>query len=681
MKSGPLFFLLIVLSLKCFGQFQFISPRPGSTNLPPAHNIIIRQGNVLMQADSQLFSITGNKSGNVSFKMIVCDDKKTLNLNPLLPFAADDTIKVTIAEGAMAVENAGPNPVFQFTFTTRSENMLEERKANPILDDEWDAENESVQKDVAAVDDDTMKLFSITTNLQPSPGDIFFDCQPLASQPGDSALHLIAIINNNGDSVYQQSFTGLPYDFHLGNNGYFISYSSDSSCFNMLDSNFNVVDTYSIVNGFTTDPHECRLTADGYAFIIGTEEQSSGGEMNQLYRGSIIQQFDPHHNIIFEWRSVDCITASETTHLNEDASILDYVHTNSIEIDVDGNIITSNRNLDQINKIDISTGAFIWRLGGVKNEFIFLNDPQKFSRQHDCRRLPNGNITLYDNGNYHPLSHSAAKEYRLDELQKTATLVWSYKHPLVDGIIPYYSAMGNVQRLANGNTFINWGKRAQTILPSMTEVDSTGNIVWEMRLSGDMQYIAYRAHKYDWNPCARPSSDSMKAGDITGTSVRLFWDCVANANQQYEVQYKVNDTMIWEVQKVLSPINYLVLSSLQPSTVYEWRLKSWCDTVANTASGFSETHSFTTSQKENDDTTALALYPNPAQQEVIIQSQEAETVQLFNLQGQRLLHVTRSATDTSSLMMLSLTSLPSGLYLVVAGNQVYSASALLSVIK
>ena len=67
--------------------------------------------------------------------------------------------------------------------------------------------------------------------------------------------------------------------------------------------------------------------------------------------------------------------------------------------------------MDEITKIDRQTGDIIWRLGGVNNEFTFLNDsldfqhsiPTPFCYQHDIRRLRNGNITIYDNGNYkHP---------------------------------------------------------------------------------------------------------------------------------------------------------------------------------------------------------------------------------------------------------------------------------------
>jgi hypothetical protein len=66
---------------------------------------------------------------------------------------------------------------------------------------------------------------------------------------------------------------------------------------------------------------------------------------------------------------------------------VDYVHGNSIEEDTDGNIIISCRHLDQVNKINVGTGEFMWRLGGIKNEFTFINDPEPFTYQHDARRI------------------------------------------------------------------------------------------------------------------------------------------------------------------------------------------------------------------------------------------------------------------------------------------------------
>ena len=101
--------------------------------------------------------------------------------------------------------------------------------------------------------------------------------------------------------------------------------------------------------------------------------------------------------------------------------------------------------MDEITKINRQTGEIIWRWGGLKsrnNQFQFINDQRTFSHQHDIRRLENGNVTLYDNGNLHSPRYSRAVEYQLDETNKIATLVWDYKHE--DAI--YNSAQGNVDR-------------------------------------------------------------------------------------------------------------------------------------------------------------------------------------------------------------------------------------------
>src|SRR5690606_33427409 len=105
---------------------------------------------------------------------------------------------------------------------------------------------------------------------------------------------------------------------------------------------------------------------------------------------------------------------------------IDYAHGNAVELDSDGNILISSRHMNEITKIDRTTGEIIWRWGGKNNEFTFVNDTLAFSFQHDIRRLPNGNVTLFDNGNHHKPPRSRAVEYELDEVNKTATVVWQY---------------------------------------------------------------------------------------------------------------------------------------------------------------------------------------------------------------------------------------------------------------
>ena len=82
-----------------------------------------------------------------------------------------------------------------------------------------------------------------------------------------------------------------------------------------------------------------------------------------------------------------------------------------------------------------------------------------------------------------------AVEYQLDEIEKTATLVWEYVHP--DSIVSM--SMGSVQRLPNNNTLINWGFFLETnILDAGTyisEVDYDKNPV--LTLTYPTGYYAY----------------------------------------------------------------------------------------------------------------------------------------------------------------------------------------------
>ena len=70
--------------------------------------------------------------------------------------------------------------------------------------------------------------------------------------------------------------------------------------------------------------------------------------------------------------------------------------------------------------------------------------------------LPNGNISLFDNGTQHTPQYSRGVEYRLDEQAKTATMVWDYRH------VPdyYVSIQGGLQTLPNGNRVLGWGSAA-----------------------------------------------------------------------------------------------------------------------------------------------------------------------------------------------------------------------------
>ncbi len=224
-----------------------------------------------------------------------------------------------------------------------------------------------------------------------------------------------------------------------------------------------------------TDSHDFLITDNSNYVFLAYEPAVRDGTP---YEDSVIQEVDSQTGQeVFRWNSWDSIPVDEILHDNR----IEYAHINSVFVDTDGHFLASLRGTSQIVKINRQTAAVMWKLGGLSNEFA-IDDPLGGPcGQHHVTRLANGNILYFDNGILCPPDYaeregiSRAVEYRLDEVAKTATLVWSYQQ---EGV--FSRTGGSAQRLANGNTLIGWG--ANTTGPSATEVNSQGEVVYEFRL-------------------------------------------------------------------------------------------------------------------------------------------------------------------------------------------------------
>jgi outer membrane protein assembly factor BamB len=211
---------------------------------------------------------------------------------------------------------------------------------------------------------------------------------------------------------------------------------------------------------------------------------SVGGRANAAVQGFVVEYRRPGKEA-FLWSTFDhCSLSDAASDISLKGQNVDPWHANAIEIDDDGNLLVSFRNSDEILKINSETGSIMWRLGGKNSQFSFRNDKLGgFSHQHGIRRLANGHILLFDDGNLHSPPMSRAVEYRLDESAKIAELVWEYRpDPPIFGF-----ALGFAQRLPNGNTLVCFGT-AQHII----EVDQGGVKRWEL-IVDEPQRFAYRA--------------------------------------------------------------------------------------------------------------------------------------------------------------------------------------------
>ena len=202
--------------------------------------------------------------------------------------------------------------------------------------------------------------------------------------------------------------------------------------------------------------------------------------------------------MVFEWRNIDYIPITDSD-MDLTGSRLNYSTLNAFDLDVDGNILASFRNHSEIMKISRFTGEILWRLGGPRGDFTFINEheenaPYYYARQHHVRQLPNGHMSLFDNGQFHVPPYSRAVEYEIDEENKMATLVSEWRYP--SGNIFCVTA-GNAERLSNGGWFIGYGvPNAQFVKRNAVEVHPDGTIALELSLPDGV--LAYRATKLPW---------------------------------------------------------------------------------------------------------------------------------------------------------------------------------------
>ena len=305
------------------------------------------------------------------------------------------------------------------------------------------------------------------------------------------------------------------YNLVLDNSGYPIAYSKTQSYGGLVingllasrteipgmkkkyewflrDESSDFEDVFQMKNGYLADNHDFQLLPNGHALMLCYDSRTidmskivEGGQPNAQIQGSVIQELDVYKNVVFQWRSWDYIPITDS-YQDLTKNKFDYIHVNSMDFDPsDGNIILSCRETSEVIKISRATGDIIWRMGGKHNEFTFINEheenaPRYFKLQHDARIHPSGTLTMFDNGaDKKDMSrpYSRGVEYMLDEPNRTATLVWEFRHD--PNIIAL--AGGNVTRLENGNTTIRWGQASQLgEAPAMTEVDPNGQLVYEI---------------------------------------------------------------------------------------------------------------------------------------------------------------------------------------------------------
>ena len=278
-------------------------------------------------------------------------------------------------------------------------------------------------------------------------------------------------------------------------------------------------------HGYACDLHEFLITSRDSAVIaiandVRYDLTSIGGAADSIVTEGVIQEIDiATGRVLFEWHSLDHVAPDESYRTAvTPAGNVDYFHLNSIGVAPDGNLIVSARHTSAVYKLNRTTGAILWRLGGKRSDFT-LGAGAAFEFQHDARMHEDGTLTLFDNGatdtNPGDVVEPASRPLRLvlDEARLNATLAHVYAPPTPR----LATEMGNLQVLPDGSVFVGWGSAG-----GYTEFAPDGSLRLDARFTDGTK--SYRSLRFVWTalPPGPPSVTVEQAG--SGLAVHASWN-------------------------------------------------------------------------------------------------------------------------------------------------------------
>ena len=278
-----------------------------------------------------------------------------------------------------------------------------------------------------------------------------------------------------------------------------------------------------------TDGNDFHITSAGdyvlLAYHRGQRDFSPyGGSASQTTRDSVIQRRTSSGTAQFTWNSWD---HRDTLQVGNDCRVgiypNTYAHLNGLQVLSDGDYVASFRGCAQVLRIDGTSGAVEWKLGGTAppdgstTEFLELvehSDPtvvEEFCGQHHVTLTSSNTVVMYDNGvqcigaRKDAAPFSRAVEYDISSGTQAAYLR-EYQLPATQGYFPYRGGVHVLEEFGGSvHWLIAWGGIAtggmvaadKTI--AVSEVDPvTGTVHLEVNLfvgSRDEDAWTYRAYR------------------------------------------------------------------------------------------------------------------------------------------------------------------------------------------
>ncbi|HWC73690.1 MAG TPA: arylsulfotransferase family protein [Gemmatimonadales bacterium] len=295
-------------------------------------------------------------------------------------------------------------------------------------------------------------------------------------------------IDTTGRVVWYVRFATAPgLNFQVEPNGHYVARPptpdpGDLEPWVELDPLGNVIRTFGCAGALQPRFHDLAIQADGSYWIMCDDTRTMdlsalGGVAGAQVMGTVIQHVSATGALLFQWSPFDHFGITDLDSASRTGPAVNWTHGNALDFDTSGNLLVSFRSLSEITKIDVHSGAVLWRMGGLRNQFTFENaPPHGFVHQHGLRFSGPGRLVLLDN--LGDPRGSRAERYEFDEASHIARLVASY------GPDPEIVAQlgGTTQDLPGGRTLVAFGNGNR-----VEEYDSTGRMVWH--IEGNSGYV------------------------------------------------------------------------------------------------------------------------------------------------------------------------------------------------
>jgi hypothetical protein len=465
-------------------------------------------------------TVSGSTTGNHPGRLEAYSQGDGASFVPTKPFHAGETVTV---HGKLT--SVGKTQPFAFHFTTAVPNPL----ARPAS-----APNPPAKGGELFVfhsrPDLHVPIVTVGTNSpQQSPGDIFVAPYSGVGQDGpmifESSGNLVWFDplppNTESTNLQVQSYEGKPVLTWW--QGYIPPQGFGEGEEVIESSSYKQIMKFPAGNGLPADLHEFHILPNNTAVLTSFDPircnlSSVGGPVNGAVTDSVFQEIDLQtHLVRREWAPLDHVplTNSYSSPINSAGEWpYDYFHLNSIDVQSSGSILISSRNTSALYELSAASGQVTEQIGGKHGNFT-LGKGAATAYQHDAQALPDGDISVFDNGGVpkvHPQSRGIV--IAVNQKTKTDTLVNEYEHsqPLAAG------SQGNVQMLADDNVLIGWGAE-----PYITEYTPSGTVLYNAHLPAKTE--SYRSYRFPWTGTPTDTPAVAAAAGAGGTvTVYASWN-------------------------------------------------------------------------------------------------------------------------------------------------------------